>query len=153
MLYSFEYSGIGISNTEVEAINSFKEKYFRKLIEYCQNENITLILAKTPRCDWTVEKHNAIEEIANEYGIDFLDYNCTELYNESGFDAQMDFKDSGHLNITGALKLTNNFIGYLQSNCQLVDHRSDKQYSSEDLSLTNMVADQSDETVSTIVKV
>ena len=98
--------------------NSFTEDaeyYLRKIIEYCQNEDIDLTLFSAPMYELqliSVENYDIyvkqIRQIAAEYGLSYYDFNlCGEEY----FPIQKIeyFRDPGHLNSRGADLFTSFF--------------------------------------------
>lgn len=84
------------------------EEYLRKIIEYCQKENITLTLYCAPFTDYQASLYgdydryvSQIRKIAEEYELFFYDFNlCKEEILDLTEDAL--FRDKGHLNVYGA---------------------------------------------------
>ena len=88
------------------ALNEKELMYFEKIRLLLEDKNIPLLLVKAPS-NPTVdeqERFNAVKEIADSYGIDFIDYN--KRYNEIGLDLKSDFYDKSHLNYKGAEKFS-----------------------------------------------
>ena len=84
------------------------ESYLRKIIEYCEKEEIELTLYSAPVTDYQASLYGEydryveqIESIAAEYGLSYYDFN---LCREEKLDLTEDglFRDKGHLNIWGA---------------------------------------------------
>lgn len=66
---------------------------------------------------WNLSKSNAVQKLADRYGLMYYDYNLTY---PAGFDWSLHSKDGGnHLNYAGALKVTSDFGGKLQSELNL----------------------------------
>lgn len=87
--------------------------YFNKIIDLAEAEGFQLIFLKSPS-NATVEekmKYNAVEALAIERGIPFVDYNL--LYEEVGLDTAADFYDQRHLNEQGMMKFLPHFAQYL----------------------------------------
>lgn len=84
--------------------------YLNKIIEICHENNVELMLVKTPSNATEEEKkyYNAVERVAKEKGVTFVDYNMQ--YDEIGFDFAKDFFDDSHLNVSGAEKFTEYFV-------------------------------------------
>lgn len=108
--------------------------YLNKIIDLCKKNNLKLILVNTP-CDYTpsagwvkeqAKLFNKIREIAKNNNIPFINYN--DKMDEISFDFKNDMNNSGHLNIWGSDKVTQNFGKYLKDNYNLEDHRNDKSY-------------------------
>lgn len=84
------------------------ECYLRKIIEYCEKENIELTLYSAPVTDYQASLYGEydryveqVSEIAAEYELFYYDFNlCKEEYLDLTDDAL--FRDKGHLNIWGA---------------------------------------------------
>lgn len=102
--------------------------YFEKIVNKCNDNNVKLVLVSFPTQNaWGYRKHNTIQNVADEYNLEFIDLNLIDL----GIDWHVDTKDDGsHLNYTGAKKVSH-FIGnYLKETGLLTDHRNDKDYES-----------------------
>lgn len=101
---------------------------YKELIEYCQENEIPLLFVATPIVSnkGTSERYNTVAQIAESYGVDFLDTN--KLYAEMGLDFAQDFRDKQHTNILGATKFTDYFGSYLVENYDLPDHREESEY-------------------------
>lgn len=91
------------------------EQYLRKIIDYCQKKNISLTLFISPIREIqliSTEGYdnyiNQVQEIAEEYGIPFYDFN---LVKEKYLPIQHNryFADVGHLNYLGAGMFTDFF--------------------------------------------
>lgn len=85
-------------------------EYFYRIVELCKQNDITLIMVKTPTTDEYIGKYNALKLIANEQGLDFYDFNEKGVYEQLDFIYALDMNDDAHCNISGAAKLTN-FMG------------------------------------------
>lgn len=88
------------------------KRYYRKIIEYCQDRDIPITLFVSPVDELqlisTVDYDNYVEEareLAAEYGVLFYDFN---LAKEEYLPIQHGeyFRDIGHLNINGAAMYT-----------------------------------------------
>ena len=104
--------------------------YFKKTIEFCQENNIRLVLCKTPSAsNWSSGEHNAVQQIADTYGIDFLDFEMEPLISEINYNVPLDSKDTNkHLNSFGAMKLSHYMSTYLSEVCGNRDVRGDSRY-------------------------
>jgi len=84
------------------------EEYLRKIIEFCEKEEITLTLYCVPFTDYQASLYgdydryvDQVREIAGEYELFFYDFNlCKEEVLDLTDDAL--FRDKGHLNVYGA---------------------------------------------------
>ncbi len=114
------------------ALYEKEEYYLRKIIEYCDRNQIELLLLRTPSGSRAYSQpfYNVVELIAEEYRVPFLDMNCFD--EEIGL-TELDFHESGaHLNVAGARKCTRFFGNYLIENYDFTDHRGDENYISWD---------------------
>ena len=118
---------------EWEPLSRANMASFRKIYDLCAEMGIQLILYSVPSpMNWTVRRHNTMEDLARDFGITYLDGNLLDL----GIDWTTDTYDRGdHLNYWGAQKNTLWLGTWLTQNCPLPDHREDSAYESwtEDL--------------------
>ena len=86
------------------------EKYLYKIIELCKDKGVELMLVKAPSNATPEQKsyYNAVEKIAGENGVTFVDYN--EHYDDIGLELERDFIDESHLNQRGSEKFSLYFI-------------------------------------------
>lgn len=116
-------------------------KYLNKIISLSKEKNFTLVFVNMPHdysstenLDTWVEEpakmFNTVQKIADENGIDFINF-CT-LLDEVDFDFKTDMKNSGHVNIYGAHKLSEYMGKYLSQTLKLTDHRGDSSYAQWD---------------------
>ncbi|SES37967.1 hypothetical protein SAMN04487884_13527 [Butyrivibrio fibrisolvens] len=121
--------------SEVSSIDHKSEQYLRKIIEYCQYNNIGIVLTNAPwPCitEETQKRFNKVAEIADEYKILFLD-RC-KYSKEIGLDYLTDSSgDNGHLNYSGATKYTMWVEEYLSDNYELPDRRNESGYEAYEL--------------------
>ncbi len=115
---------------ESVAISGKAEEYLRKCIELCQKEGINIILVNSPMPttpDEAQKKYNYVQQIADEYGVPFLNGVCFD--EEMGLDWTVDSMGSdGHLNYHGATKYTKWLCDYMKSNYNLPDRRGDERF-------------------------
>lgn len=100
--------------------------FFQAIVQLCEENNISLILFKTPRSDWSADRYNTIQTLAGETGLPYFDFNTAQLQEEIGYDYTMDNMPStvNHLNLSGAQKLTHWLGEYLSENSESADVRS-----------------------------
>jgi len=105
-----------------------------KIIDLCSKNNIQLMFFKSPTAkNWNCSMSEAILNYSQKYNITFIDYN--EYIDDLKLDLKKDFRDLGHLNITGAQKVTKHMGAYLSGNYQLPNRQLDKQGNSWDTAL------------------
>lgn len=101
----------------------YQFKYLEKMVEYCKENDQELLLIKTPKYDWTITKHEQMQEFADANGLTFVDFSSRALIDEVGLKGATDFGDGEHLNIIGAKKLTSWLGAYLKEHYELTDYR------------------------------
>lgn len=103
-------------------------------IEFCRSEKLPLLFIKTPIIgnEELYGQINTIGKIAEKYEVPFLDFN--QLYDKLEMDGNVDFADTGHLNVHGAEKVSRYLADYLKTHYDLPDHRGDPAYASWDRS-------------------
>lgn len=102
---------------ELEAV------YLDKLIEACQSRNIEVLLIKTPKTSWNITGHEYCQGVAEKYGIDFFDFTSDYYFKAAGLDYENDLHDMDHLNVRGAIKLTDYLADYLTQKSDYTDCR------------------------------
>ena len=104
-------------------------KYFNKIVNYCEKENIGLVLFKMPDMDWDIERHNAIKNFATQHNLTYIDFNMKDMVEKIEFDYSKDCENDNHLNIYGAEKVTNYLGNYIKENYEIKDVRENEEYS------------------------
>lgn len=111
---------------DVSAVNTY---YFEKIYNLCKENNIEMIIVSVPSIRyWSYAKHNGVSQLAEEYGVQYWDFNIDE---ELNIDWSKETPDKGmHLNISGAKKLTSRIGAMLseKTTVELVDHRGDTNF-------------------------
>lgn len=97
-----------IKITETKKLLAKNEQYLMNIIHLAKENNINLILVKSPcQLNEKDKKYfNSVEKIAEEQGIKFIDYNLEIDNLNLGFE---DFYDKGHLSYKGAEKVSTDF--------------------------------------------
>lgn len=104
--------------------------YLDKITQLCKDNEIELILIKAPSLYpyWYPEWEVQMEEYAAEHELTYI--NFLELQEECGLDFSVDTYDAGlHLNLWGALKITDYLGGVLSRDFSLEDRRNDEHLS------------------------
>ena len=131
-----QYQGIVCDSEDAEEISAYKLKWMQKILAYCKKKKIDIVLVKTPRVgDWTAKRHAAVEKLAEEHDIPFLDFNEKLLYREAGFQDYVDFAEAYHMNMFGALKLSICLGKYFDMAFTLPDRRKNPEYAAWDKDL------------------
>lgn len=121
---------------EWEPLSKANRSSLQDLYNLCKENDIQLILYSIPSpANWTVRRHNTMEDLSRELGIPYLDGNLLDL----GIDWQTDTYDRGdHLNYWGAVKVTRDLGRWFQENLPLPDHRGEAAYEPWDRDLATL---------------
>ena len=126
-VYDNTYISLQNRTSEKVEIPKVNKVYVEKMAEICKKKGIDFILIRgTGSKGWSWGEYNAVEELAKELDIDYVDL---ALYEEQiGFNWRTDSADGRHLNVNGAKKWTD-FLGkYLIQKHDFIDHRGDINY-------------------------
>ncbi len=116
--------------------DDFAVEYLQQIVSFCEEHDISLVLTVLPS-GWTSGDHNAIQALADEYGLDFIDFNIEPYYSATDFDMATDIMtptedeaDFGnlHANYYGTDKLTEYLGRYLIEECGNQDVRGNEKY-------------------------
>ena len=118
-----EYKGISLDDSKQSEYIASNETYLIKMMELCQKEGIELLLYKAVDSSWKTAAHNRVQELADQYGVTFLDMNLPEIVAETGIDYKTEAFDYRHLNLLGAQKSTSYMGQYLKEHYELPDQR------------------------------
>ncbi len=103
--------------------------YLDRMVQFCKEKNLKLVFIKTSTIIWSSELHNAVQELADKYGIEFYDFNFEPLYSTNNFLHAFDSGSDGkHLNYYGAYKFTKWMGEYLTEKCGATDIRDNPKY-------------------------
>lgn len=122
---------------------SYQKEYLDRIVSYCEEQGIELLLVKTPKEDWNRTMHVQVQEYADEAGLTFLDFSSLAMFEQLGLDVETDFYDEEHMNLLGAQKLTSWLGTYLAETCNLTDFREVEGF--DELNYESYIQRQSDE--------
>lgn len=108
-------------NVEIE--KSIQKK-LDELVLICKRKNIKLLFMEAPSpTSWNNKRHDEMQRYADKKNIDFIDFNMQ--LKDFKFNQETYFRDNGnHLNIYGAVSVTNYIGKYLKANFDLEDRRN-----------------------------
>lgn len=119
-----DYVPIEIRESGTDSFIPEAKIYLDKIVRLCKENNIELILVKTPTLFETVERHNAVAEYADANDLMFYDFNEETLYDKIEFNYATDMNDNAttrsknaHANPSGARKMTYFLGDILLNNC------------------------------------
>lgn len=128
------YEELCVDNEEVDEavqMNPDALAAFRMFADYCQKHNINLVMIKTPKIKWTSAETIGCQALADEYGLDYIDFNTGEMLSRINLDISNDIRDDEHLNIRGADKVTDYIGEYLLEHYEFEDFRESPDYDAE----------------------
>ncbi len=126
-----------VQSDEQSVLDEEALTYLDRLIAFCDEHGIGVTLVKTPQDDWTDADHNATEALAEDFGLDFFDFNYEPLLSEVDYDGGTDRMDEKHLNYYGATNLTDWMGEYLMEERGNRDVRGNSRYAFMEAELTD----------------
>ena len=104
------------------------EKYLRKMIEYCQDNDIEVLLTflPFPAAEYQQKEANRVYDIAEEYGVNYLNFLDMDIIN---YDTDL-YDENSHLNPSGARKVTDYLGNYISTHYDVEDRSGDTAYES-----------------------
>lgn len=105
-------------------------EYVKKMIEECQKRDIEVLLVYLPfaASESYQEEANRVYEIASEYSVNYINFLDEDVVNYNT-DFQENSNSNGHLNVSGARKVTNYLGQYIVDNYDIPDQRANALYS------------------------
>ena len=122
------------SNAEPLYILDIMREYLDEIVWLCGENDIQLILVKTPAVYENNGRYNGTMEYATSKGIPFLEMNTQNAIENMEFDFPNDMCSGGHANTNGATKITSYVGKYITDNyeysCNSKNHmwESTKEY-------------------------
>lgn len=126
--YQIDENYMKEETAEIEKISKSVYKDMLSIKKMCDDRNIKMLFISAPTpATWTNKKHNGVQALADEFGIDYLDMNMPDV--EFGFDYSKHIADAGyHCNYEGSVLVTKFVSDYVNSHYQLDDRRTDENY-------------------------
>lgn len=124
------------SETGIEPLSDQQIEYLESIVALSKQHDVQLVFWVAPfvASIEQARRFNAVEEFAREHGIAF--YNFLKMTEETGFDFSTDMRkeryNGSHMNVDGAMKITNYLGQMLKEDYGLPDHRGDSRYSRYD---------------------
>lgn len=82
------------------------QEYLDKIASLCEENDIELILVKTPALASGAARYNCMHAYAGEHGLAYYDFNESGLYRETNYQFSVDNRDRDHPNYLGAEKVS-----------------------------------------------
>lgn len=103
-----DFSPIAVpEGTKAAEMQKNMEMYLNRIVDLCKENDISLLLTKTPNRSWNASCHIAMQDFADKHNVAFYDFNTEELYYSSGYDYAKN--GDGHLDNSGAKKVSETF--------------------------------------------
>lgn len=110
---------------KIEQISEENEKLLLEMINLCKEAEVDFILL-TECVDFSKARHNTVENLADKYGVSYLDIN--EYVSKIGFSFEQDLYDRIHFNLSGAIKCSDLLGEYLSDHYVITDKRQDPDF-------------------------
>ena len=106
--------------------NTIGVMYLEKMIQFCQERNVEVLLTYIPfpASAETLRNANRVHDIAEEYDVKYLDFETLK----SQLNFSTDLYDPTHLNPSGARKITSYIGSYIMQNYTISDQRNNPSY-------------------------
>lgn len=138
----YDHEPILISNLDAYAEPEIlMMQYLDKIVTLCNDNEIDLILTKTPSSGWDENRHNAIWQYANENSLEFCDFNEYIAYDGSGFNWANDMNDDWHTNIWGAKRVSKYMAQLLHDDYAVEGEHYDAQWAGTEDYYQNILED------------
>ncbi len=116
------------ASDERETVNAVRLRQFDKLVSLARSGGAEVFFIEMPTVtSWNYARHNAAADLAEHYGVPFIDLNlCIE---DMQLDLQSSFRDKGnHLNYAGACTVTRYLGDYISKTYSPEDRRTNPDY-------------------------
>ncbi|MDY3811315.1 hypothetical protein [Eubacterium sp.] len=125
VIKKMEYQDYMAKTNELDVPNYTNTQQLRAFVKFCKEKNLPLLFLELPSISsWTYARHNAVQNLSDELGVELLDLNL--LYDEVGIDMRNCFRDGGnHLNYFGAVAVTDYIGKYIGENYGIESRRDD----------------------------
>ena len=102
---------IQYEDKELLPLYDYRIREINSIIDECEEKGIMPLFIYSPYCLNSQDQamSDTMGEIIRGRGYDYIDFN--HLYDEVGIDFETDFYNDGHVNVSGALKVTD-YIGH-----------------------------------------
>ena len=119
---------IDYEKTPEANITSYEStKYLRKIINFCKENGIEVLLTLLPFGATTKEQAGHAkyyEKLAKDERVNYLNFVALEPIENQ----QIDYYDDDHLNASGARKVTEYVGKYIKEKYQITNHKTDEKY-------------------------
>lgn len=129
---AYEEGSIAPPKDDINDIPPVNLFFLNIFLNICEKNDIEVLLLNIPSVhSWNDEKHDAVEALAREKGLPYIDMNQVE--GECAIDWSTDSRDGGkHLNSYGARKVTQYVGTFIHDNYVIEDKRGNATYAEWD---------------------
>ncbi|MBQ8913523.1 MAG: hypothetical protein IJ054_05705 [Lachnospiraceae bacterium] len=115
-IMAYEGGEYMIYTDEDKEIKGIGKTYMKKIKELCDDNNATLVLVSMPSPkNYNYEIHNGLTELADELGVEYIDFNL--MTEELSFDWTAHMLDGDdHVNFFGTLRTSGWLLDYIINN-------------------------------------
>ena len=106
---------IDYDDERLEKLYTWGKEYLDRIVSFCEEHNLKLIFVKVPKAEWSNLSHDAMQKLANDYDVEYLDLSTPEHRSACKLSYNVDYIDSKHLNVTGMKKATKYVCDYLKT--------------------------------------
>ena len=100
---------------EPEEMEPCMREYLDKIRELCEKEEIRLVLTVSPNSESTIAQYLSLREYADEYGLEYYDFDLASEFAAMNYDFPKDNADEEHPSFWGAQKVTRRMGEYLMN--------------------------------------
>jgi len=111
---------------EKSPLSDVNESVLNDLLDYCDEHDYDVVFVSSPQSidnDLDQEQLNYAFDLIEKRGYKTINFNTNEMYEELGWDFDVDLYNPGHANFYGAYKYTNWLADYLIETYDLGDRR------------------------------
>lgn len=119
-----------VEDNETAEITSIQLKYYNKIIEFCKNEGIELLVLNVPynASKKQIKMCNKAIEIAKNNGCKTISFN--ELYNIVDFELDL-YESDGHVNVSGGKKITQYVGKFIIDNYNVLNQSNNEKWKND----------------------
>lgn len=117
------------------AVAPGSEQALRDLLQWCsEQKDVDFLFYAAPllKGDEQLGRINYLCDIVRDSGVQVINFNDQQNFEELGLDVHTDFQDSNHTNVKGSLKFTKYLSSYLMEKWEIPDRRGDENYAEWD---------------------
>jgi len=101
-------------------------QYVEKAIKLCQDNDVQVLLVCLPyvQGEKVQGRHNKLYQICEQYGVEFINM----MYERDLVNYSYDFRDAGHMNLSGGTKCGDFLAEYIKEHYGIKDRRGQAKY-------------------------